>query len=645
MSRTSRWAGIAVFAAVLGTIEVAEARALHWKDFRVTARLDAEGRLHVKEQQTIVFIGDWNGGERTFRPGIGGKLDLHGMYRIENPGEEGEIVHPLQQGSLDIVDHYDWTATNVLRWRSRKPSDPPFDSTLITYRIDYVLSNILRPLRRDGTPSGRLYRLDHDFAFSDRIGVIDRFALHLDIDPIWRGPSTPIVFERRSIPPGSGVQVVLPLEYMGEEKPAAVTEGAPLPVRFGAALLLLSGATFGFARFYRGEKAKQRFDPLVPVEAIDAEWLQNNLISMKPEVVGAAWDDTTSAPEVAAVLARMAQEGKIESSLEPGGFLRHDVLKLHLKVDRDELKGYEARLVKSLFIAGDTTDTERIRTFYRKRGFNPAGKIEEGIRKVLNTLPGWRAAKNPFPLWTTILLIVVTLAGLVAAAFQGPVDLLAAIPALVAGVFVAIFGSIAASIAARNVTAPRRQTIFALLCTTPLFGAVLFWCQPSPALRAHPLTLAALVAWALAILHLVIECGRNRESSERLAVRRRLASARRYFIHELERAEPRLRDEWFPYVLAFGLERNANRWFRAFGGETVRVHLSTGRGSFAGGGSHSGWTGGGGAFGGAGASGSWGIAASSLASGVSAASSSGGGSGGGGGGGGGGSGGGGGGGW
>jgi hypothetical protein len=36
--------------------------------------LDAEGALHVEETQTIIFNGDWNGGERRFdiRDGSGG---------------------------------------------------------------------------------------------------------------------------------------------------------------------------------------------------------------------------------------------------------------------------------------------------------------------------------------------------------------------------------------------------------------------------------------------------------------------------------------------------------------------------------------------------------------------------------------------
>ena len=49
----------------------------------------------------------------------------------------------------------------------------------IRYEIRYVLSGIL--LKEDDQ-----YRLDHDFAFPDRAGPIERFALRLTLDPAWQ---------------------------------------------------------------------------------------------------------------------------------------------------------------------------------------------------------------------------------------------------------------------------------------------------------------------------------------------------------------------------------------------------------------------------------------------------------------------------
>jgi len=126
----------------------------------------------------------------------------------------------------------------------------------------------------------------------------------------------------------------------------------------------------------------------------------------------------------------------------------------------------------------------------------------------------------------------------------------------------------------------------------------------------------------------------TRESTASLAVRRELAAARRYFELELEHKSPALEDHWFPWIVAFGLAPQVDRWFRAHGGSGDLASsvggTSLGHGSISS--SGGGWSGGGGSFGGAGATASFAAAVSTMAAGVSAPSSSGGGGGGGGGG-------------
>src|SRR4029077_13164958 len=66
-----------VFLAIaLASTTPAFAREMRWKAFDVKAQLGADGRLHVLETQHIVFDGDWNGGERTFRVFPGQSLTL-----------------------------------------------------------------------------------------------------------------------------------------------------------------------------------------------------------------------------------------------------------------------------------------------------------------------------------------------------------------------------------------------------------------------------------------------------------------------------------------------------------------------------------------------------------------------------------------
>jgi uncharacterized membrane protein YgcG len=192
------------------------------------------------------------------------------------------------------------------------------------------------------------------------------------------------------------------------------------------------------------------------------------------------------------------------------------------------------------------------------------------------------------------------------------------------------------------------------LLVVPVLLAYFAWLGVREATRTSVFVVTGTMLLRMAVVVSLFNVAKSRSGPRRIARRKELASARAYFQRELATPTPRLSDDWFPFVLAFGLTSAADRWFRAYGGAatgassaTSRTRVSSGSssGSSSSSSSSGGWSGGGGAFGGAGASGSWAVAAGALAAGVSAPSSSSSGGGGGGGGGGGSSGGGGGGGW
>src|SRR5262245_23647709 len=77
----------------IGLRAQAAERELHWDALDVDARLDAEGVLDVIERHTMVFTGDWNGGERVFNVRARQKLEFLGLERIDpNTGS----LHALQ---------------------------------------------------------------------------------------------------------------------------------------------------------------------------------------------------------------------------------------------------------------------------------------------------------------------------------------------------------------------------------------------------------------------------------------------------------------------------------------------------------------------------------------------------------------------
>jgi len=122
------------------------------------------------------------------------------------------------------------------------------------------------------------------------------------------------------------------------------------------------------------------------------------------------------------------------------------------------------------------------------------------------------------------------------------------------------------------------------------------------------------------------EAMKSRQHRAAIAFRKRLAAGRAYFIAELGKEEPALRNEWLPWVLAFGLGEQLDDW-AARGVDSGKDHSRTSRSS-------SGlsptteassprWTGfGGGGAGGAGGGASWASAARGMAAGVAAPSSS-----------------------
>ena len=152
--------------------------------------------------------------------------------------------------------------------------------------------------------------------------------------------------------------------------------------------------------------------------------------------------------------------------------------------------------------------------------------------------------------------------------------------------------------------------------------------------RFHGLMLGGIVLLSLAAVRSLLNLAKSRDGGKRLENRRRLTAARNYFARELSKPNPALDDAWFPYVLAFGLGKDADRWFRSFAGESARISspsttsssttFDSSSGSRSGSSGGSGWTGfGGGASGGAGATGAWAVAATTMASGVASPSSSG----------------------
>ncbi|HEX6203868.1 MAG TPA: DUF2207 domain-containing protein, partial [Thermoanaerobaculia bacterium] len=403
------WPSLAAVAAILSLAAPAagQGRELHWREMAVDARLDADGRLHVVERQEMVFSGDWNGGERLFDLRLGHDLDLHRVTRIDADGTETEV----QEGSLDDLDRYDWADNRTLRWRSRRPDDPPFDETTITYVLDYTLSGVLVPGQRPD-----VWTLDHDFAFADRVGAIERLVVDLELDPVWEPPAH---FrghhEVDGLPFGQGWVGTWQLVYTGEGVPAAVPRPTPAWYRQGASAAAGLAILFFLGSLFRREAALGRLSaPEGLPSDPDRAWVDENLLSLPAEQAGALWDRRVGTAEVAGLLARLVAEGKLSSEVEPKrGLFGSEVLRLRLEVPHDSFeKGYERALITKLYFQARTeTDTETVRKHYRSKGFDPVGLIKGGIESAIKKrVKGHSAA--PKPRRTRLLLVACAVAWL-----------------------------------------------------------------------------------------------------------------------------------------------------------------------------------------------------------------------------------------
>ena len=400
-----------------------------------------------------------------------------------------------------------------------------------------------------------------------------------------------------------------PLDAVARE--VATTPALPVasPVlRSAAVAILLMGTLLVFWRMLRRELARGRGTALPPASDIDTEWLERHVFSLSPELVGAAYDRRVAGPEVAAVLARMSHESKLASRVAPGARGVNN-LELWLLADREELSGYERELVDALFTDGRTTSGDAVQHEYRAAGFEPAAILRRHLNESCESLLGIRPARR-WPLGLALAASAVALLSTLRAGASGVIPLVLAAGL---GALGPLWGAcVLAPPWSRDPERPARDLWPALACAAASVLALGVLVAAWPGLA--PLGVLGVVAWGLTGVLIVARAAASRESPQGFALRRNLLAARRFFAGELERPEPRIHDEWLPYLIALELTVEMGRWHLAYGRiETAaRLRRLAERAAEASEPAAARWTGGAGALGGVGASGAWIAATSGL---------------------------------
>jgi hypothetical protein len=581
-------------------------RELHWEALEVDARLDAVGTLHVNETHRMVFTGDWNGGERTFNLRPSHRLTLVSVDRVDPVTGDRRAL--AADAALDQVDEYSMVDGRTLRWRSRLPSDKPFANAQLTYVIRYELSRIL--LLDDG-----LHRLDHDFAFPDRAGDITRYSLQLALDPVWQPTST---MENRytagPLGPGEGFVLNLPLRYAGTGSPVAVDTRRSFATT-AAALIILGVTALIVAYYFVRESKRGRFTP-ISRHQVDEDWIVQNVLTVPAEVVGAIWDGEVDGPEVAALIARMVAEGTLASETSD-----HGSLVLTLLVDRTSLQGYERTLVDGLFFDGGTvTSTALLRAHYQKSGFSPALLIAPELKtRVAQFAPREGRSWVPWVVSAVLLLGLFAMLDYEQRWNGSDYRVFFGIVAFGFGLFGWIPGLVFRRRMNWGAIAAGLCLLPALLVVAMIVATLWFFVTPDEG-DLSIAVLAAVAILAAWVVHYSTSSLNSRESAAGIALRKKLTAGRQYFKSQLQTADPALQDSWYPWVMAYGLGGEADRWStRHPDSGSRRLSRSPARST------SPGWTGfGGGRSGGAGAGASWAAAVGGIAAGVSSPGSRGG---------------------
>ncbi|HVR37663.1 MAG TPA: DUF2207 domain-containing protein, partial [Thermoanaerobaculia bacterium] len=544
---TRRLLLLAVFLFATTTLSANE---LRWRSLDVKANIDEDGTLHASERHVMIFDGDWNGGQRSISVRAGQRLIFARVARVASKKREVELKRV--PGAPEAIDEYAlFNNGTTIRWRARLAEDPPFHDKRLTYVIEYTQTKVL------AKSTGPL-RLDHDFAFAERPGPIEHYSLILELPPSLK--QEPIRIAKDNIAPGQGV--VVKEAYWPAKSSVAATPPAPVPapklakpkkdpthttnpITSGGAQMIVVGlivvALLFVFRFFFGEHAIGRF------ANVSADQLATNeLLKIDAEVVGVAWDDKVGSDEVAAILARMTAEGKIESSTERGDLI------LKLKVPYESLRGYEADLTRALFLGNNETSTAAVRNHYELTGFDPARAISHNLRSALNGLPQWedKPRSEWFVFWV---LLVLTIGLAIAGGRQADVDAGMVIILLTLSVFGGVLTLLFTLGAKKALTGLWARFIFGLV--VPLVSV---WISAviilhGPEIRIHHLSALTIASAALTLVVFATERMKTDQSREKVAFRKQLAATRAWLADATRGLAAPAPDAWIPYLYALDL--------------------------------------------------------------------------------------------
>ncbi|MCC5815134.1 MAG: DUF2207 domain-containing protein [Leptospira sp.] len=347
-----------------------EIKTLSWDYVHVEAVIKNNGRMEVRETLGIRFTGDWNGSYRYFDTGWGEGIRLLSVERQDLAGN----WYDLKQGSIDDLDEYIFDkATGMVKWRSRNFDDPPFQNDLIVYRITVEYQGLFsRGISKE-------YNLNHDFSFSDREGQIGEMSVTISWEDQWEertGNPSPQLYEAtRSLQPGEGLVIKVPLKFIGDNSQFSNSPWLILFGRIGIWVLLLG--ILGLVQYLLYLLARKKGVFVEPEKIQDYKRCDELLGDWKPEEIAILAETDV----VSTWITRLVASGDLRTGKDESGNFFLEKLSSDIAFSEEDKK-----IIPKIFVNGRNKVTASdIKEYYKtkKESFNLSSEVQKNYKERL----------------------------------------------------------------------------------------------------------------------------------------------------------------------------------------------------------------------------------------------------------------------
>ena len=532
------------------------ARELHWDHLKIDLVLTKAGDLHVTEHLGYVFNGAWNGGYRNL------PLKWVEGYRDITLAQDG--FGPYTRGNLNAVGHYRVTTsgnTVLVKWRSRRPSDPPYHDAHVTFVFSYLAQGVVRsgskldtlrwncvfPQRpsRIGFAEATL-RLPPGIS-PDRIRA--RLATFSSSSHVWTDPQGIVHATAQNLRPGDAMQLqvafptgIIPRSFHFKQWVNRVG------VWWLGLVILLGGATLHVVRFiHHGHD---------PDASFRIKYLTKPPEGVDPALAGGL-DSVVGLPELLGTILDLARRGILQIEQTTNrvlGIFKHQEITIHRLTEGGPLTPWERTVLNGLTLHGAPSSVNV--SDLKAKFYTTIPKFKEDVSKAM-VKAGWYAESPNAARGKQIAISLL----------WGAVFVLAVLPRIESGAGILILAvDLALLLLTLAIGKKKLMSKSARPASIPFLTALVLlalWAvglNIGGILGLRSAIVPIVAAVAVTVLGLIFSPFMPRRTPAGAEIYEKVRALGRYLKHlhvlgSLEEARDRL-DELLPYAVALGLDRS-----------------------------------------------------------------------------------------